>query len=131
MERPMGVMLRDVKTREFVFDVNFWHWRTIVEAVRSLKVIPDARVDGLHQQWTGTGLSLEEARAVGGAIRTKLLPQFVDGERLLLDGSRTAEPDDGTFYRDRAELQRNYSTTRQVLERFVSCCETCNGFDVN
>jgi hypothetical protein len=46
-----------------------------------------------------------------------------DEERLLLDGRRTTERDDGTFYRDPDEQHQN-STNRQVLERFTQCCET-------
>jgi len=33
---PVGMTLFDQKTNAIVFDVNFWHWRAIVEAVRSL-----------------------------------------------------------------------------------------------
>jgi hypothetical protein len=126
----MGVSLFDRETNEIVFDVNFWHYRAIVEAVRSLGVLPDETVDALHESWLDTGLTTEEARLVATAIRTRLLPTLGEDERLLLDGRRTTEPDDGTFYRDPAEEAQNYSTNRRVLERFAQCCETCNGFRV-
>src|SRR5262245_49650498 len=51
--RRMGMTLFDQKTDAVVFDVNFWHWRAIVEAVRSLGVVPEARVDALHDQFAG------------------------------------------------------------------------------
>src|SRR5262249_48437964 len=116
--------LFDQKTDAIVFDVNFWHWRAIVEAIRSLTVLPGSRVDALHEQFVGE-LTEDETRAVSAAIRERLLPTLADDERLLLDGRRTTEPDDGTFYRDPAEQHRNYSTNRRVLEEFARCCETC------
>jgi hypothetical protein len=126
----VGVSLFDRKTNDIVFDVNFWHYRAIVEAVRSLGVLPDEKVDALHESWQDTGLTTEEARLVAAAIRTRLLPTLREGERLLLDGRRTTEPDDGTMHYDPAEQHKNYSTNSRVLEEFVKCCETCNGFSV-
>lgn len=126
----MGVSLFDRKTDEIVFDINFWHYRAIVEAVRSLGVLPDEQVDRLHESWQGNGLTTEEARLVAAAMRERLLPALTGDERLLLDGRRTEEPDDGTFYREPDEQHKNYSTNRDVLEEFVRCCETCNGFRV-
>ncbi|MFN3651344.1 MAG: hypothetical protein ACK47B_17350 [Armatimonadota bacterium] len=122
--------LFDRKTDEIVFDINFWHYRAIVEAVRSLGVLPDEQVDRLHESWQGNGLTTEEARLVAAAMRERLLPALTGDERLLLDGRRTEEPDDGTFYREPDEQHKNYSTNRDVLEEFVRCCETCNGFRV-
>ncbi len=122
--------LFDQKTNAIVFDVNFWHWRAIVEAIRSLGVLAEDRVDALHEQFAGE-LTEDEARDVAAAIRERLLPTLRDDERLLLDGRRTTEPDDGTFYRDPAEQHKNYSTDRRVLEEFAKCCETCSGFRVS
>jgi hypothetical protein len=126
----MGVTLFDQKSNAIVFNVNFWHWRAIVEAVRSLRVLPDDRVDPLHEPFLGE-LTEEEARIVGAAIRERLLPTLRDDERLLLDGRRTTEPDDGTFYREPAEQHKNYSTDRRVLEEFARCCATSGGFRVS
>ena len=122
--------LFDQKTNAIVFDVNFWHWRAIVEAVRSLSVLSESRVDALHEQFVGE-LTEDEAKAIGTAIRERILPTLRDDERLLLDGRRTTEPDDGTFYRNPAERHKNYSTNRRVLEEFARCCETCGGFRVS
>ena len=122
--------LFDQKSDAIVFDVNFWHWRAIVEAIRSLGVLPEKRVDALQEQFVGE-LMQEESRAVAAAIRERLLPTLADDERLLLDGRRTTEPDDGTFYRDPAEQHRNYNTNRRMLEEFAKCCETCSGFRVS
>lgn len=126
----MGMTLFDQKTDAIVFDVNFWHWRAIVEAVRSLGVLPEERVDALHEQFVGE-LTAAEARAVAAAVRERLLPTLRAGERLLLDGRRTTEPDHGTFYRQPADQHKNYITDRRVLEEFAGCCETCGWFRVS
>jgi hypothetical protein len=125
----MGVTLFDHESDAAIFDINFWHWRAIVEAVRALDVIPEDRVDLLHDPFVGD-LTQVEARLVGAAIRERLLPTLRDGERLLLNGQRTSEPDDGTLHRDPAEQHKNYSTNREVLDEFARCCETCAGFRV-
>ncbi len=126
----MGVTLFDQVTEEIIFDVNFWNWRALLEAVRALDVLPTETVSLLHEPYIGE-LSQDDARRVAEAIRTRLLPTLTDAERVLLDGSRTTEPDDGTFYRDAAEQHRNYSTTRDVLARFADCCASCGGFRVS
>jgi hypothetical protein len=126
----VGITLFDQKTDAIVFDTNFWHWRAIVEAVRSLKVLPEDRVDPLHDAFVGE-LTEGEARTVAKAIREQLLPTLAVGERLLLDGRRTMEPDDGTMHYDPLEQHKNYSTNRQVLEEFAKCCEACSGFRVS
>jgi hypothetical protein len=125
----VGITLFDQKTDAIVFDVNFWHWRAIVEAVRSLGVLAEERVNLLHDQFVGE-LTEDEARAVAAAIRARLLPTLRDDERLLLGGRRTTEPDDGTFYRELAEQHKNYSTDRRALDKFATCCESCGGFRV-
>jgi hypothetical protein len=126
----VGVVLFDQETDDSIFNINFWHWRTIVEAIRSLDVLPTERVNSLHEPFFGE-LTQQEARVVAAAIRDRLLPTLRSDERLLLKGRRTTEPDNGTFYRDPDEQHKNYSTNREVLEKFAQCCEACNGFRVS
>jgi hypothetical protein len=125
----MGICLFDCKSNEIIFDTNFWNYRAIVEEVRRLGVFSDAKVDSLHESWCGNGLSTDEARTVASLMRSQLLPSIAEGQRLMLDGTRTTVPDDGKLHHG-AEQASNYSTTADVLERFVKCCETCNGFTV-
>lgn len=125
----MGIDLSDLVTDETIFRVNFWHWRTIVEAIRALHVIDSDRAAALHEPFASE-LTREEARAVAAAIRERLLPTLRDDERLLLDGTRTTVPDDGTFHRDPSEQHKNYSTNRAVLAEFAAACEACAGFRV-
>lgn len=126
----MGIDLFDRRTGEIIFSVNFWHYRAIVEAIRTLDVLSEATVDSLHASYQGNGLSASQAKAVARALRRRLIPRLAPGERVLWGGGRTKEPDDGTYHRDPAEYHRNYSTNREVLEEFAECCENCNGFDV-
>jgi len=131
----MGITLTEEGTNATIFSINFWHWRAIVEAVRSLEVLPDARVFALHELSHGE-LTESESRIVATAIQERLLPTLADDERLLLDArlcldaQRTTEPDDGTLYRLPSDQHKNYSTTRAVLAAFAKACATCRGFRV-
>jgi hypothetical protein len=126
----VGVTLFDHETDAVVFDINFWHWRAIVEVVRGLAILPDERVEQMHEPFVGE-LTEVEARLVGAAIRERVLPTLTDEDRVLLDGSRTTTPDGGTFHREPAEQHRNYSTTRTVLEEFAEACASCHGFRIS
>jgi hypothetical protein len=125
----MGVTLFDLGSDEPLFDVNFWNWRAIVETIRSLAVIDTKKVDLLHEPFLGE-LTRDEARSVARALRERVLLGLTADERVLLDGTKTSEPDDGTFFRGAAEAHKNYSTSRRVLEAFVAACEACEGFRV-
>lgn len=109
--------------------ISSWHWRTIVEAVRDLAILPDATLDALHKPEAGA-LSGEEARAVARALRERLLPTLAPDERLLLNGARTKEPDDQVFHRAREEQWRNYSTDLATLSRFADFCDASGGFSL-
>jgi len=125
----MAVILCAVADEEKILFINFWHWRAIVEVVRRLGIIPEDRVQALHDQYCGNGLTKEEAAKVATAIRAQLLSTLSDKERVLLDGSRTTDPDDGAMhYEDPA---KNYGTNAAVLQKFVEFCELCDGFEVN
>ena len=126
----LGVTLFDEGSNEVIFSVNFWHWRAIVEAVRALNVIEDERAEALHNPFFSE-LTQDEARAVAAAIRKTLLPALEADDRLLLDGTRTKTPDDGTFHRAPEEQHKNYGTNAAVLEKFAKACETCAGFRVS
>jgi hypothetical protein len=125
----MGVVLSDNGDADHDFSVNWWHWHAVVEAVRRTGVLPVDRVEGLHQAFVGE-LNAREAHAVGHAIRTRVCPTLGEGERLLVDGATATDPDEGVFYREPRETQRNYGTNRTVLESFAAFCERCKGFCV-
>ena len=126
----MGITLFDRTNNGNNWNVNFWNWRPIVEIIRSLELLPEERVDALHEQLAGNGLSESEARSVATAIRERVLPVLRSEERILLDGSTTTEPDDHVFHRPGTEERKNYGTTLDVLQLFVEYCEHSHGFDV-
>ncbi len=124
----MGISLCDLVDDDHWFNVNFWNWRPIVELVRSLKVIDDDKAKALHEPFCGNGLTASEARHVADALETLVLPKLEEGERVLLDGSTTKEPDDFKFHR--VEVEKNYSISPEVLRKFIAYCRACSGFEV-
>jgi hypothetical protein len=125
----MGITLSDLETDAYLLSINFWNWRPIVEMIRSLGLLPQELVDSLHEPFVGE-LTAAEAHAVAAEIRRVVLPALTAGQRVLLDGTRTTEPDDGTFHRAPADHAKNYGTTAAVLELFVRACEGSRGFRV-
>src|SRR5215831_18009927 len=92
----MGISLFDRKTGgEPAFDINFWHWRAIVEAIRSTRTLTDAQVDGLHEPFCGNGLTIEQARNVATALKSKVIPQLGNADWLGLDQSVSTNQTDG------------------------------------
>ena len=124
----MGVNLRDKETRDFFFGINFWNWRTIVEQIRSLDILPDERVDDLHESFCGFGLSREECLLVADKLESRIISQLSDTERVLLSGEKTEKPDDYKFHKN--NIASNYSTNKEALEEFVTGIRQCNGFEV-
>ncbi|MBW4537207.1 MAG: hypothetical protein KME09_25050 [Pleurocapsa minor HA4230-MV1] len=120
----------DTETNEFFFNVNFWNYRTIVEVIRSLRLLSDERVDRLQEPFTGAGLTKDEISLVTTELRSQVLPCLEDDERLLLDGTKTKTSDDGTFYKSDEDRIKNYSINKAVLIQFIEAIENCNGFEV-
>ncbi len=126
----MGISLVDKMRSDVTFDVNFWHWRALVEAVRRLGVLPEDRVSALHQPFTYAGLSQDESRRVADALARHLVPTLRDADRLLIYGQMTTDPDDGTLHRG-DDAHRNYTTNFRVLEQFIAFLRQTTGFTVN
>ncbi|WP_020406198.1 hypothetical protein [Hahella ganghwensis] len=124
----MGISLFDKETEDICFSINFWHWRAIVEEIRRLNLFSDALVDSLHEAYCNNGLSKEECSLVAQTLRAQVIPKLSETERILLNGERTEEPDDGEFHRE--QIEKNYSTNKAVLLKFVECLESCNGFEI-
>src|SRR3954466_11537677 len=108
----MGFDITDLGNTERIVFVNFWNWHPTVELIRTAKLLDAGRLDGLHQQCCATCVSREEARAIARHLRETVLPSVPSDARVLLDGTVTSAPDDGTFYRDPSDADRNYSATR-------------------
>ena len=110
----------------------FWNWRSpTIELIRCTNALDSERLDGLHEGMSATRVSRDEARAIARHLRQRILPLLAPDSRVMLDGTATTEPDDGTFYRDDANSHLNYSATRSWLEQFADFCESCGGFEFN
>lgn len=117
----MGFYLRDFKNRDGSFSTNFWNWHAIVEVIRLLNVLPEDKVESLHEPFCGNGLSAEEARLVALSIRTQILPRLDEVSRIYSNGSikQTDEPDNGMN-----------GVSFDSLERLVGYLERSNGFEL-
>ncbi len=99
-----------------------------MELVRSLGLFDDQRLDQLSN---GYGEFTEsEARQIAAALEQKVLPGLQADQRVLLDGTVVAQPDDGTFYRAPDEQHWNYSADYDWLVRFVAFCKASSGLHV-
>jgi len=99
-----------------------------VEILRRFRVFDDQRLDWLSD---GYGeFSEQEARSIAATIERYVLPDLKHGDRVLLDGSRTNTPDDGTFYRMPDDWGLNYSADFDWLIRFCQFCKECGGLYV-
>jgi hypothetical protein len=125
----MGVFIQDLGREDHKLMCNWWNWRPTLELIAT-------HVEGLEPEQIermgltgGSGrLTKAQAQAFARALRTKVLPAIPAGGRMLYNGTITAEPDNGTFYRE--ELEKNYTATKIWLENFCSFLERCDGFEV-
>jgi hypothetical protein len=127
----MGFDLNDIGNEKRIIFVNFWNWRPTVEVLRRAGLLDAKRLDGLYEQFSGTRVTKDEARAIAHHLREKVLPNLPHTARILLDGSITTAPDDGTFHKSPEDSHKNYGAIRSWLEEFASFCETCDGFELN
>jgi len=126
----MSFHLTDLGNEERIF-VNFWNWHPTVEILRRAGLLDEERLEELHVQISRARVTKDEARAIARHLRENVLPSLPETARVLLDGSVTTAPDDGTFHKLPEDSHKNYSATRRWLETFASFCETCDGFEVN
>lgn len=134
----MGVALYDLANDEREpCSFNFWNYRAIVEAIRHLQILPDERVDLLHDLWNPAAqLSLEEARIVAFELRSKVLPNLTAEERVNCDGASISQEDFEELskqkidWNDADSCKQFYTFGRVSLLRFITFCEQCDGFCV-
>lgn len=103
------------------------HWRSIVEAVKRLEVLPPKTAEMLHHELENSGLSQAEARAVGRALREKVLAELEPEEMLCADGEKHSE---SGYSLKTPSLYNDCSTNHDTLTTFVAFCEACGGFEI-
>jgi len=125
----VGVDVSDLRNRSRALHANWWQWRPTVEVIRSLDLFDGERLDQLSD---GFGEFTEtEARQLAAEIEGRVLSRLQPDERILLDGTVTAVPDDSTFHRVPEEQHRNYSADYDWLIRFVAFCRESAGVYVS
>lgn len=111
-----------------ILRMNAWSWGVLHEVIFALEVIPEGQWEPAR---TGScRLEAEQVTALVDALDREVVPCFEPGVRMLVDGTFTEEPDDGTFYRDESEMWRNYSLHHDVLIEAVEFLRASDGFVV-
>jgi hypothetical protein len=107
--------------------VNKWNWHPTVELMARAGLITRERAEHLHYNCGGE-ITADEALQIAGFLNS-YVRSMSPGDRLLIDGKVTGEPD--TFELHRGEdWDKNYSATLEWLQKFQDFCATCGGFSV-
>lgn len=121
----MGVDIDDLRDRSRSIHTNWWQWRPTVELIRSLGLFDDERLDVVVE---GIGeFNQEETHRIAELLELNVLPRVQANEQVLIDGSVTDVPDDGTFHREQEQQHRNYRANRDWLVEFIAFCKSSNG----
>ena len=124
----MGVRLTDLGREDRSEKCNWWNWRPTLALMQASGVLDDVQQVTLE---LGVGeVSEDQARAIARFLEERVLPAVWPDERVLLDGTVTAEPDDGTFHRGATKQDKNYSADGEWLRQFAAFCRECRGFSV-
>ncbi len=106
--------------------INAWNWGVLHEIVTKRKLFSDD-VWGPKRGNGGGSLDSDQVRTLVEFLEHDVLPYLSPGERLYHDGSVTSVPDDGTFFREEADLWKNYSLQHEVLADAVAFLRAARG----
>jgi hypothetical protein len=126
----MSFTLHDLSSEGFEFTANVWNWKAALEVIKSLDIISEGKIRQMGYNATGTKVDIDEARAIGEALRDKILPRLEPNKRILSDLSITDTPDDMTLFRDDDEQWKNYSVDHQWVKDFSDFCLRSKGFQI-
>ncbi|HKP68794.1 MAG TPA: hypothetical protein VJV05_05900 [Pyrinomonadaceae bacterium] len=126
----MSFTLLDQSSENFEFSANVWSWKAALEIVKSLDIMSEGKVRQMSYNGTGIKVDIDDAHAIGEAIRDKVLPRIPANGRMFADLRVTDEPDDMTLHRDDDEQWKNYSVTRDWLSEFSEFCLKSKGFQI-
>jgi hypothetical protein len=117
-------------SENFEFTANVWSWKAALEIIKSLDIISEGKIRQMGYNATGVKVDVDDAYAIGKAIRDKILPKLSPEGRMFADLRITDEPDDMTLHRDDDEQWKNYSVTREWLNEFSDFCMRSKGFQI-
>lgn len=126
----MSFTLHDLGSENFEFTANVWNWKAALEIIKSLDIVSEGKIRQMGYNGTGVKMEVDDAHAIGEAIRNSILPKLSPEGRMFADLRITDEPDDMTLHRDDDEQWKNYSVTRVFLEEFSEFCLRSKGFQI-
>ena len=126
----MSFTLLDLGSENFEFSANVWNWKATLEIIKSLDIMSEGKIRQMGYNATGTKVDVDDARAIGEAIRDKILPKIPNDGRMFADLRITDEPDDMTLHRDDDDQWKNFSVTREWLSEFSEFCIRSKGFQI-
>ena len=126
----MSFSLHDLGSEQFEFNANVWTWKAALEIIKSLDIVSEGKIRQMGYNATGVKVDIDDAHAIGGAIRDTILPKVSENARMFADLRITDEPDDMTLHRDDDEQWKNYSVTRDWLKEFSEFCLRSKGFQI-
>jgi hypothetical protein len=126
----MSFTLHDLGSENFQFSSNVWNWKAALEIIKSVDIVSEGKIRQMSYNGTGVKVDVDDAHAIGEAIRNKILPKLPEKGRMFADLRITDEPDDMTLFRDDDEQWKNYSVTRDWLNEFSEFCLRSKGFQI-
>lgn len=126
----MSFTLHDLGSENFEFNANVWNWKAALEIIKSLDIVSEGKVRQMGYNATGVKVDVDDAHAIGEAIRNSILPKLPAEGRMFADLRITDEPDDMTLHRDDDDQWKNYSVTREWLSEFSEFCLRSKGFQI-
>jgi hypothetical protein len=126
----MSFTLHDLGSENFQFSSNVWNWKAALEIIKSVDIVSEGKIRQMSYNATGVKVDVDDAHAIGEAIRDKILPKLPEQGRMFADLRITDEPDDMTLFRDDDEQWKNYSVTRDWLKEFSEFCLRSKGFQI-
>jgi hypothetical protein len=99
--------------------VNPWNWGVLHHLVAQAGVLPAA--DWSPLRWNARGeLTADQVSVLASFLQESVAAHLRAGERMFVDGTVTAAPDDGTLFRTERDMWKNYSLRYDVLERVIA-----------
>jgi len=121
----MGYILEPASGSDLT--VNKWNWHPTVELLVRAGIFTSERAESLHYN-CGGDVTKEEAVNIHEFLTSYLL-SMGPGQRLLIDGNTSNEPDTFELHRG-PDWDKNYSATFEWLQLFRDFCKVCGGFRV-
>jgi hypothetical protein len=106
--------------------VNSWNWGVLHELVIQARLFPED-VWAPFRYNCGAALDADQVRLLAEFLEKRILPRLGEDGRMFFDGRVTDVPDDGTFFRDPKEMEKNYSLHRGVLIQVIDFLKTAGG----